>query len=125
MEIQANREEDVHVLRVIGNFDLVDIEAFRDHVGASIDARHSRVVLDAEEMSFVCSAAIGSLLHAQRRLQEHGGDLVLAALPSFAFSVLRTLGLDRQLRSFETLDEAREWLRRREDAGPSNASAER
>jgi anti-anti-sigma factor len=111
MEIVQRFDEDVHVLQLLGNFDVGDVGSFEAHVRAGVDAQQSRVALDANEMTFICSAAIASLVQIRTLLQRHGGELTIFGLPRFAAGVFRTLGLDHHLHCFETLDEATRWLR--------------
>jgi len=125
MEILELLEGDVQVLRLIGNFDVIDVEALNSRVEAAIEAKRARIALDASGMDFICSAALAALIHAQQRLGQHGGELAIASLAPFAAGVCRTLGLDRKLRCFDTVDEACAWLRERGGEGEGHTQAAR
>ncbi len=110
MEILNSDDEGIRILRLVGNFDTTDVETFHAHVEAAIDAQYFRVLVDADQMRFINSTALGSLIRAQKRVQQYGGDLAICALPSFAAGVFKTLGLDRKIRCFEAADQASEYL---------------
>ena len=105
MELLAADDQGVRVLRLLGSFEYTDAPRFSALVEESIEAGHTRLVVDAEHMRLVCSAAFSALLQARSRLDELGGGLVIAALPPFASEIFRTLGLDRKITSFETVAE--------------------
>ena len=111
MEILSSHEDGIQYLHLVGNFDTTDVETFHAHVEESIDAQNFRVLVNAEGMRFINSTALGSLIRAQKRLQQYGGDLAIAALPSFAAGVFKTLGLDRKIRCFGGVDQAVDFLR--------------
>ena len=110
MEILSSHAGGIQALHLIGNFDATAVETFRAHVEESIDARRFRVLVDAEQVRFINLAAFRSLIRAQKRLQQYGGDLAIATLPSFASGVFKTVGLDRKIRCFDAADQAQEYL---------------
>ena len=63
-------------------------------------------------MTFINSTAIWSLIRAQKRLNQNGGDLAVAELDGFPASVFKTLGLDLKIRCFASEAEAVSYLKR-------------
>jgi anti-anti-sigma factor len=110
MEIEWSDEGRIRTLRLTGNFDTTDVESFVAHIEEAADHQCFRVLLDTEGLKFINSTALGSLIKAQKRLQEFGGDLSVCTLPGFVGGVFRTLGLDRKIRCFKTPEEAIEYL---------------
>lgn len=110
MEILRSDEDGIRTLRLVGNFDTTDVETFHAHVEEALDGQCFRVLVDAADMRFINSTALGSLIRAQKRLQQYGGDLAISSLPSFAGRVFKTLGLDRKIRCFEAAAEAASYL---------------
>jgi anti-sigma B factor antagonist len=111
MEILSASEDGVRFLGFVGAFDTPEVEAFNAHVDAAIDEQHFKVVLNVGQMTFINSTALGSLIRAQKRLKQYGGDLAVAELQGFAVQVFRTLGIDRKLRCFPSESEAVAYLR--------------
>jgi anti-anti-sigma factor len=110
MEILRSDDDGIRTLRLVGNFDTTDVETFHAHIEEAIDEQCFRVLVDSEQMRFINSTALGSLIRAQKRLQQYGGDLAICALPSFAGRVFKTLGLDRKIRCFDSDGEASNYL---------------
>lgn len=98
-------------LDVNGDFDSSDVDAFEGHVEDALQEPPSRLLLDGTRIRLINSTAIQSLLRAQVRLQENGGDLAVSGLSPFVKSVFGTLGIDRRVRCFDSDHEALEWLR--------------
>lgn len=111
MEILSASEEGFRFLGFVGAFDTPEVETFNAHVDAAIDEQHFRVVINAGQMTFINSTALGSLIRAQKRLKQYGGDLAVAELSGFAVQVFKTLGIDRKIRCFGSEAEALEYLR--------------
>ncbi len=111
MDIVSSHEDGIQTLTLVGNFDTTDVDTFHAHVEESIDQQAFRVLVDAGQMRFINSTALGSLIRAQKRLQQYGGDLAIALLPSFASGVFKTLGLDRKIRCFDETEAALTYLR--------------
>ena len=110
MEIKQSQEGGVRVLAIIGAFDSTNIETFDAHITEAVDTECVRVLVDTEHLRFINSTALGSLIRAQKRLNEYGGDLAVCALPGFVSGVFKTLGLDRKIQCFGAKDEAVAYL---------------
>lgn len=111
MEILSASEDGVRYLGFVGAFDTPEVEAFNAHLDAAIDEQHFRVVINAGQMTFINSTALGSLIRAQKRLKQYGGDLAVAELSGFAVQVFKTLGIDRKVRCFPSETEAVDYLK--------------
>jgi anti-anti-sigma factor len=111
MEILSASEEGVRYLGFVGAFDTPEVDTFNAHVDAAIDEQHFKIVINAGQMTFINSTALGSLIRAQKRLKQYGGDLAIAELSGFAVQVFKTLGIDRKVRCFPSEQEAITYLR--------------
>src|SRR5210317_1421282 len=110
MEILSAFDDGIHVLHLVGNFDTTDVDTFHAHIEGAVDNQQFKVLVDTSQMRFINSTALGSLIRAQKRMQQYGGDLAVAELPSFASGVFKTLGLDRKIRCFKDQTEAKAYL---------------
>jgi anti-anti-sigma factor len=111
MEILSASEDGIRFLGFVGAFDTPEVDAFNAHVDGAIDEQHFKVCINVGQMTFINSTALGSLIRAQKRLKQYGGDLAVAELQGFAVQVFRTLGIDRKIRCFASEGEAVEYLR--------------
>jgi anti-anti-sigma factor len=111
MEILSASEDGIRFLGFVGAFDTPEVEAFNAHVDSAIDEQHFKMCINVGQMTFINSTALGSLIRAQKRLKQYGGDVAIAELQGFAVQVFRTLGIDRKVRCFASETEAVEFLR--------------
>ena len=111
MEILSASEDGIRFLGFVGAFDTPEVDAFNAHVDGAIDDQHFKLCINVGQMTFINSTALGSLIRAQKRLKQYGGDLAIAELQGFAVQVFRTLGIDRKVRCFASEAEAVEYLR--------------
>jgi anti-anti-sigma factor len=106
MKIRDTCEAGVHVLHMEGDFGGDTAESLYAHLDQAIDRQHFRVVLDAQGVGAVTSGALVALVRARKRLLALGGGLAIAHLPPAAFDALHSVGLDRRVTCFDTVDEA-------------------
>jgi len=106
MQIHAEHSDGIEHLRFEGSFDTTDMAEFQAHVARAMEAGRVRVVVNMAKARFVNSRSLGSLLIAQTKLNEGGGDLVVAELDGFPQSVFKTLGMNRKILCFDTEAEA-------------------
>jgi len=111
MDILSAYEDGIHYFGFVGQFDTTDVEQFQAHVEEAVDAQHFKIAINLGQMTFINSTALGSLIRAQKRLNQYGGDLAIAELHGFAESVFKTLGIDRKIKCFAAEDEAVSYLR--------------
>ncbi len=77
--------------RLVGRFDAAGAGVFEREVRLPEDA--SSLALDFSAVDFLSSAGIRSLLKLDKQLKQHGGRLLLAALPPFVTQTLELSGL--------------------------------
>lgn len=110
MEILSAYENGIQYLGFVGAFDTTDVEPFQAHVEQAVDSQRFKMVINMAQMTFINSTALGSLIRAQKRLNQYGGDLAVAELSGFAESVFKTLGIDRKIRCFGSETEAAGYM---------------
>ena len=85
----------VPCLRLIGELDAGNIDAFRAAIVGVSDGGTERVILDLGELDFIDSTGLGGLVGALRRFREMGGDVTLANVRPRVAKLLELTGLDR------------------------------
>lgn len=86
---------DYAVLRLRGEFDTPYVQEFSDRIDALIAANRPRVVLNLRFLRLINSTALGSIVRAQKKLRQHGGELVVAQPSEFCRDVFVKVGLDK------------------------------
>jgi anti-sigma B factor antagonist len=100
MKIKKNLEGDILVLSLAGDFDTTETESFTAEISEAIDADVVRVLVDMEEVEFVNSTALGTLLRAQKHLSQYGGGMATSAASQSVRKVFEVLQLDRRIPMF-------------------------
>jgi anti-sigma B factor antagonist len=87
-----------------GNLESETVPDFRASVAALRPG--SKVVFDLQEVPFVDSVGLGSLIGAARRIRESGGDAVVSRPRPSVRRVLHLTAIDRSLSVFASVREA-------------------
>ena len=95
-----DRDLDVRVSRLVGDFGLHDIQTVHDHIDRLVTSGCTKVVVNLGEMTGISSSVLGHLVGVRKELAEKGGDLVLSQPSDFITRVLNIMGLDTVLRVF-------------------------
>lgn len=111
MDILRNDDDGILTLTLVGSFDTTEVEKFQAFVEGAIDDQNFKISVNVGQMSFINSTALGSLIRAQKRLNQYGGDLAIEELSGFPASVFKTLGIDRKIKCFGAHTEAADYLR--------------
>jgi anti-sigma B factor antagonist len=89
---------------VDGNLESETVAEFRASVATLRPV--SNVVFDLQQVPFVDSAGLGSLIGAARRIRESGGDAVVSRPRPSVRRAMHVTAIDRSLRIFGSVTEA-------------------
>ena len=107
MDMRSEKQGDILVLFLKGEFDAMESEVFADAITKAVEGGERRVILDFGGPEFVDSSAIKCLLQAQRDLQDAGGGLSVVGPRLMVAKVLERLQIQHVLPIHETHAEAR------------------
>jgi anti-anti-sigma factor len=91
------------VVKLAGDLDLYNAEQVRSALVGVIDGAPSRIVIDASEVEFIDSTALGVLIDAHRKLE---GGLRVASPQDPIRRALQISGIDRHLEVHESVEDA-------------------
>lgn len=94
---------DAVVVRLAGDLDLYNVEQVRVALASAVDRSPSRLVVDASQIEFIDSTALGALVDAHRKVK---GGLRVASPQDAIRRTLRVSGLDRHLTVHDSVDDA-------------------
>jgi anti-sigma B factor antagonist len=110
VEVHTNGDGDVTVAHPVGDLDAFNASEFRSRMEPI--ASSPRLVIDLGGVSFVDSAGLGALIGAVRRVQELGGEVMLASARPALARLLQHTGVLRIVPCAATVDEGIEALSR-------------
>lgn len=95
MTVSRSTENGVAVIRVgAPTLETANVPAFRKALAPMLE-RDDRLVLDLQEVSFMDSTGLGSLLSCLRAVKERGGTLKLAGLTPDVAALFEMVLMDR------------------------------
>jgi len=107
LRIETREEgEGVTVLRLLGRAGLTSVDALALACNRLAAARPKVLVIDAADLSFVCSLAIGQFVMLHRGIKSHGGVVRLAGVQPSVAEVLAKTRLDTLMPMFPSVDAA-------------------
>ncbi len=104
--------DNVFVLEVMGHIDSDASRFLLDCIQGYIDAGEQKFVLDCSELAYISSMGLATLVRANSRLKDGGGEIALAGVKGVAADVLRLVHFDRIFNMFPTVDDAAEALQK-------------
>lgn len=78
MEIQANKEENVTVVKIAGRFDAVTAPEYEKKIRELVETGDNRFVVDVENLDYISSAGLRALLVTAKLLKAKDGQMRLA-----------------------------------------------
>ena len=102
MEFSVKREGDKAVVKIIGEIHTPEVKEFGRVLEDNLQNSKGPFVIDASELSYMNSAAVGVIAAIQRKLKESGRDALIIRHPLPAIlRLLRVTRLDTVLNVVE------------------------
>ena len=100
-------DDEVLVIGLSGQLDTESCEYFLSCLEGEIKDGHIQLIVDCRNLEFISSMGLGMLLRAHSRMKKHGGDVKLARVGGTVAKVMQTVQLDKLLKIYPTVREAR------------------
>ena len=108
LTIAVRHEQDCVIVTAAGEIDISTVTPLRDRL-FEVAASGAPLVVDLEQVSFIDSVGLATLVGAAKRADAHGGSLQVACAPPKIRQLVRLTGLDCRIPLARTLDEALEF----------------
>ena len=109
LNVVSAEVDEVTVIKAGGDLDYHSFRVLKNALEKSLDQGATRLLMDLSEIAYLDSAALGSLLYSQKRIQERQGRLVLIASNAI-FDILRLTHLDSYFELADSTSDAMERL---------------
>lgn len=97
LRISAAHQPDAYVIRIQGELDLGGCTDLDLALQQAEQTRAERIIVDLEQLTFIDSGGVGTLVEASRRSASNGNRLELTHGTGHPARVLRLMGLDQAL----------------------------
>jgi anti-sigma B factor antagonist len=79
MKVLHEKLNALDLLKLVGRLDASTSKEFKNKIGALTEENRFNVLLDLSELDFIDSSGLGALVGALRTVNNHGGDIKIAA----------------------------------------------
>jgi anti-sigma B factor antagonist len=94
------------VLKLTGRLDAASVKNFKDTVASLAKKEIKNIVIDMNEVEFVDSSGLGSLVSCLRIVNNEGGDIRLSSLQNQIRALLELTRMHRVFQIFDDTDTA-------------------
>ncbi len=116
IEFKAYKRDDapeILVLELTGHLNAENSKYPLDCVQGDIEDGVSRIILNCEELNFISSMGLGTLIHAMARLKKLGGEVALTGAQGTVADVIRLVHLKPLLSIYQDVDKAAEAMKQK------------
>jgi anti-sigma B factor antagonist len=97
LRVEHQRSADAHVINLLGEMDLSNVDEARKAVMTAIEGDVVAVIVDLSELEFIDSIGISMLLEAQAASRRDSNRLGFRGAQAEIAKVMELTGVDRQL----------------------------
>jgi anti-sigma B factor antagonist len=106
MNIHEETINKTGVLKLTGRLDAASVKNFKDAVTSLVKKEISNIVIDMNDVEFVDSSGLGSLVSCLRIVNNEGGDIRLSSLQNQIRALLELTRMHRVFQIFDDTDAA-------------------
>jgi anti-sigma B factor antagonist len=107
LTVEVRHERGYPIVTVAGEVDISTVTRLRERL-FEVAASGAPLVVDLDQVSFIDSVGLATLVGAANRAAAHGGSLQVTCARPKIRQLVRLTGLDRRMPLARTLDEALE-----------------
>ena len=108
---RKGENNEILVLEIDGRLDVTSSEYLLDCIQGHIEDGVHLFILDCSPLEFISSAGLGTLVRANKRLQDRGGAVALAGVKGIIAEAIHFARLDKVFHLFPTVEEAASSLK--------------
>ena len=105
MEFRTSRIKNYTVLAIHGEIDYFNIDEFKKEVLALPEGNDLHVIIDLENITFIDSSGIGTLVICHRAMKKKGGSLSLYKVPPDIMVLIKMSTIDQFISIYQSENE--------------------
>jgi anti-anti-sigma factor len=106
MKINSSDQEEVTILALSGSLDAMTADGVSEQINLAFERQRNKLVIDLDDVEFMSSAGLRTILASLQISRQKGGDLRLAGGSNNIKRMLDFSGFTKILRAFDTVAEA-------------------
>jgi anti-sigma B factor antagonist len=106
IQLNTYTVNNVKVLNLVGRFDSLSVGPVQTWVETAVEDEPANLVVDLQDVTFVDSTGLATLVTGMKRSREKGGDLRICGLQQPLRLIFELTRLDKAFEIFNNEDEA-------------------
>ena len=106
MDMVEERIDQVSVIQLIGRLDASEAPALKEKVDAIVARGGSKLLIDLQQVDFVDSSGLGTLVGCLKAMQKAEGVLKISSLQDHPLQLFETMRLTRVFDLYDSREEA-------------------
>ncbi len=106
LEMEVARQGDATVVTIVGSVTIGDADRLREQLEGLASERVPIIILDLEQMDFICSLGLGAIITGHLRCRHHHGQIRLVNPTEQVRELLDTTRLTKLFTVFESIEQA-------------------
>ncbi|MCF8104178.1 MAG: STAS domain-containing protein [Desulfohalobiaceae bacterium] len=106
MEFCSSREQGVMTIKVSGRLDAGNAPEFEKECANCLDEGDTHLLVGLEDLEYISSAGLRSILSTGKKLKARGGDLILCSLNGMVQEVFDISGFSSIFSIYDTMEAA-------------------
>jgi anti-sigma B factor antagonist len=106
MKILEEIKNQIGILRLTGRLDAASVNTIKENVNSLIGKKIKSIVIDMDEVDFIDSSGLGSLVSCLRVVNKEDGDIRLCSLQDQIRTLIELTRLHRVFQIFDDSDAA-------------------
>lgn len=94
MEIEKKSRPGIAICELHGKFDIEQAEKFESVFSEMISDKPAQIGLDLDDVNYIDSSAIGSIIKSLNLIKNYGGEMILFGLKPMILNVFKLAKLD-------------------------------
>jgi anti-anti-sigma factor len=105
LTVNSARNGEVTVVTIAGRVDSVTAASLDSELDKVV-RENSKLVLDLNDVEYLSSAGVRSIIRVSQSAKKSGGGVKLAAIPAQVLEVLENVGVTHMMQSYPSVDAA-------------------
>ncbi len=118
MKMESREHENLIIFDIDGDFDARSASKAKENIRATILEGNINIIINLENVSYIDSAGLGTLVSALKTAKENGGNVWLTGLSNQVKMVIELTRLYHVFDIYENIDEALNDLANPEQSEP-------
>lgn len=94
------------LVEVAGEVDVATVSLLAKALGDAVQSGHGHLILDAQNLTYIDSAGIQTLISTQQKLETQGRSMVVVGCHGIFHKLMSVSRLENQFPMYSTVDEA-------------------